>query len=240
MILFLSKMETRRKLAIIGLPILVFFLTFPLIMGWIKLVDISQIIITALVSGIVGLAVYGFKPKDRPVDDNEVERIAAIEQRVRLEMEEKFRERTSPTLEFGTITKFNEAEVRETFLLGYTAYYIDVNKVQGIEHAEQCEGRISITGTQFINHSTIWKNNKSKYEDIGLTSQLLLFRIEEQQNYLYLIKPSNTKDTGIEITTYKDKLDKEITVQVMTKKGFSPTPLKKKISEIISEAKSID
>jgi len=58
-------LELRAKLAIIGIPSLLTTIGILAGVNFIKLSDLSSIVASALVSGMIGLAVWGFRPKEK-------------------------------------------------------------------------------------------------------------------------------------------------------------------------------
>lgn len=85
-------MELRTKLAITGIPIIGLAIGITSYVGRIDLNQIAPIIVSALVSGAIGLAVWGLKPKDTlSLEDVAAAKKAELQAQQEFERQEKLR-----------------------------------------------------------------------------------------------------------------------------------------------------
>jgi hypothetical protein len=140
-------------------------------------------------------------------------------------------------------------EVSETIPLGKAFrdypfvqnYFLRIRNKSKNRTAESCNAKLVIRNTSFYTITTYWRNtSESTTVDISKMEDLKLFTLVEEYNQIFFPKAivSEGHLEGSVERLYKDSIQKELEVCFSSKTGrFVQNPCRKKISDIIKEAK---
>lgn len=114
-------------------------------------------------------------------------------------------------------------------------YWLKVKRIRGKERPKNCQGRLEIAEENIDDYS-IWRTTRKRYSDIGTDDDLLIFEIsttkDNEKNIIFITEdktPIEKPYTGFE--------DRDIIVKVDAENTKPCKTYKKKISNIVKEAK---
>lgn len=125
------------------------------------------------------------------------------------------------------------------------AYYLRIKRKRGLGKAENCDGLITIKGTE-INDNTVWEGD-IPYFDISNQGNLKLFEVAEnnsthEKELIFRSNPMNSREKVMENRIhYTDELGKRtISVKLGSSNARLPSrPFTRTIEEIMEQSQKV-
>ncbi len=113
-------------------------------------------------------------------------------------------------------------------------YFARVQKTTGDGYAEQCEGFLTVNGTNINNAPTVWAHANVRRYDIGGRMDLRLFTVDRND----IIFPSAHLHEGFAPNTrvYDEFRNRNLVVELHSQRGKVPVNLNVNIQTIIDAA----
>ena len=147
---------------------------------------------------------------------------------------EKREDARIPTLIFDGFTKNDEVLMSGPNELHKHTYFVRVRKSTGEGYAEQCEGFLTVNGTNINNAPTVWSHANVRHYDIGGRMDLRLFTIDRND----IIFPSAHLHEGFTPNTrvYDEFRNRNLEIELHSQRGTVPANLGVNIHHIVESA----
>jgi len=147
---------------------------------------------------------------------------------------EKREEARIPTLVFDGFTRNNEIFMSGPNELHKHTYFVRVRKTTGEGYGEQCEGFLTVNGTNINNAPTVWAHANVRRYDIGGRMDLRLFTVDRND----IIFPSANLREGFTPNTriYNEFRNRNLVIELHSQRGSVPTNLDVSIHNVVDTA----